>query len=104
MRTCSHSQRPYQRLKGDHRGDRSLQGPPGTGIVLVAGHGGGSVIQYDGHDRAVVVHDVQERGNTGMEEGGVADHRDVMFRASAFDRAVSDRDAGTHAAYRVLRV
>ena len=48
---------------------------PGSGVGLVAGHGGGAVVQDD-HDYLVVVEQrVHQRGHSGMEERGVPDER-----------------------------
>ena len=54
---------------------------PGARVLLVAGHGGGPVVHDDDHRGALVVGDVQEAGDAGVEERGIADHADDLARA-----------------------
>jgi hypothetical protein len=78
-------------------GRLSLERPARAGVMLVAGHGRGAIVDDDGDSVAIVVGHVQERGHTGMEKRRVADNRHVLLPDASLAHAMSYPDAGSHA-------
>ena len=64
-----HAQSLDQRLQLDLNGLLTLKSTPGAGVFLVTGHAGDTVIHDDGDDRTVVIDDIQQGRDAGVEEG-----------------------------------
>ena len=60
-------------LDVEGRALRAVGMQAGAGMALVAGHGGGAVVEHHDEARRLVVVRVDERRDAGVEEGGVAD-------------------------------
>ena len=78
----------------------ALQGHSGARVLLMPGHAGDPVVHDDGDDVALVVEHVEQRRDSAVEEGRVADDRDMALAVAGLRRAVGDADALAHTARR----
>ena len=69
----------------------------GSGVFLMSGHGSDAVIQHDQLGRTLVIDHIDQAGDPGMEEGGIAQHAHDFFLFAGLFHAVSDRKAAAHA-------
>ena len=67
-----------------------------AGVGLMAGHGGGAVVEDDHQDVVLVEHGVGQAGHAGMEEGGVADEGHHRL-AGGPGKAAAGGHGGAHA-------
>ena len=88
---------PFQHpAQGDGLGDFVEVAARGR-VILVAGHGGGAVFHNHQGQPVVIEQGVDDTGNTGMEEGGVAEEGDYPAAVIMQGQPSTDTGGGTHA-------
>ena len=63
----------HRRFQIHGGGGLALDVVAGGGVLLMAGHAGDGVVQNDNDGIALVVGDVYQAGDAGMDKGGIAD-------------------------------
>ena len=79
-------------------GRLTLQGVPGQGIFLMAGHASDAVVQNQGGQRRIVVYRIHQTRHTGVHEGGVTDYGHILVSfISGLQSTVERGNGRTHA-------
>ncbi len=94
--TCSEFPGADQRFEFNHRSYLTLQGATRAWVLLVTGHSGDPVIHNDGDHLAAVIHCVEQGWDSGMEEGGITNHRHMFLGAARFNCPMRYGNPGPH--------